>query len=124
MLAFALVGAAYDYQVFKGALAAVPVGQYEVGRALGMPAWVVYWKVVLPQMLPLAKKGWITYAIGTVKRIPIASAISVSEILYVTKQGIAATNAPFLFPRDRGGALRADRLAAALLERVARRVPG
>lgn len=97
VFAFALVGAAYDYQVFKGALAAIPVGQYEVGRALGMPAWVVYWNVILPQMLPLAKKGWITYAIGTVKRISIASAISVSEILYVTKQGIAATNAPFLF---------------------------
>jgi His/Glu/Gln/Arg/opine family amino acid ABC transporter permease subunit len=97
VLAFALVGAAYDYQVFKGALAAIPVAQYEVGRALGMPAWLVHLKIVLPQMLPLAKKGWITYAIGTVKRISIASAISVSEILYVTKQGIAATNAPFLF---------------------------
>jgi His/Glu/Gln/Arg/opine family amino acid ABC transporter permease subunit len=97
IVAFALVGAAYDYQVFKGALAAIPIAQYEVGRALGMPVWLVHLKVILPQMLPLAKKGWITYAIGTVKRISIASAISVSEILYVTKQGIAATNAPFLF---------------------------
>ena len=48
-------------------------------------------------MLPLARKGWITYAIGTVKRLSIASAVSVSELMYVTKQGIAATNAPFLF---------------------------
>jgi His/Glu/Gln/Arg/opine family amino acid ABC transporter permease subunit len=97
VIAFALVGAAFDYQVFKGALAAVPRTQYEAGRALGLSGPAVYARIVLPQMLPLAKKGWITYAIGTVKRISIASAISVSEILYVAKQGIAVTNAPFLF---------------------------
>lgn len=44
-----------------------------------MPDWLVYLKIILPQILPLAKKGWITYAIGTVKRISIASTISVSE---------------------------------------------
>lgn len=97
IIAFTLVAAAFDYQVFKGALAAIPNGQVEAGRALGLPMHVIHFRVVLPQMLPLAKKGWITYAIGTVKRISIASAISVSEVLYVAKQGIAVTNAPFLF---------------------------
>jgi His/Glu/Gln/Arg/opine family amino acid ABC transporter permease subunit len=97
IIAFTLVASAFDYQVFKGALAAIPFGQVEAGRALGLRYHVIYGRIILPQMLPLAKKGWITYAIGTVKRISIASAISVSEILYVTKQGIAVTNAPFLF---------------------------
>jgi His/Glu/Gln/Arg/opine family amino acid ABC transporter permease subunit len=97
IIAFTLVATAFDYQVFKGALAAIPNGQVEAGRALGLPTYVIHLRVVLPQMLPLAKKGWITYAIGTVKRISIASAISVSEVLYVAKQGIAVTNAPFLF---------------------------
>ncbi|ODT08936.1 MAG: hypothetical protein ABS58_00210 [Mesorhizobium sp. SCN 65-20] len=97
IIAFALVGIAFDYQVFKGALKAVPFGQYEAGLALGLPKRIVFLRVLIPQVLPLARKGWITYAIGTVKRMSIASAVSVSEILYVTKQGIAATNAPFTF---------------------------
>lgn len=97
IVAFGLVGIAYDFQVFKGALAAVPEGQFEAGRALGLKPWQVHAAVILPQLLPLARKGWITYAIGTIKRISIASAISVSELMYVTKQAIAATNAPFLF---------------------------
>jgi His/Glu/Gln/Arg/opine family amino acid ABC transporter permease subunit len=97
ILAFGLVGIAYDYQVFKGALSAVPYAQFEAGRSLALPTFAIYWRVLLPQVLPLAKPGWITYAIGTVKRVSIASAISVSEVLYVTKQAIAATNAPFIF---------------------------
>lgn len=97
IIAFALVGIAFDYQVFKGALKAVPFGQYEAGLSLGLPKRIVFLRVLIPQVLPLARKGWITYAIGTVKRMSIASAVSVSEILYVTKQGIAATNAPFTF---------------------------
>lgn len=97
IIAFTLVGIAFDYQVFKGALKAVPFGQYEAGLALGLPKRIVFLRVLVPQVLPLARKGWITYAIGTVKRMSIASAVSVSEILYVTKQGIAATNAPFTF---------------------------
>ena len=97
IIAFTLVGIAFDYQVFKGALKAVPFGQYEAGLALGLPRRIVFLRVLIPQILPLARKGWITYAIGTVKRMSIASAASVSEILYVTKQGIAATNAPFTF---------------------------
>lgn len=97
LVAFVLVGTAYDYQVFKGALSAIPQGQFDAGKSLGMRNWKVFGLVIVPQMLPLARKGWITYAIGTVKRLSIASAVSVSEILYVTKQAIAATNAPFLF---------------------------
>jgi len=97
LIAFSLVGIAYDYQVFKGALIAIPLGQMEAGRALGLSTLQIYRAILVPQMLPRAKRGWITYAIATVKRVSIAAAVSVSEILYVTKQAIAATNSPFVF---------------------------
>jgi His/Glu/Gln/Arg/opine family amino acid ABC transporter permease subunit len=97
IVAFVLVGIAFDYQVFKGALSVIPRGQFDAGRALGLSGGRLLGLIILPQMLPIARKGWITYAIATVKRLSIASAVSVSEIMYVTKQGIAATNAPFLF---------------------------
>ncbi len=97
IVGFGLIGIAFDYQVFKGALSAIPSGQFDAGRALGLSGLRLFSLVVLPQMLPLARKGWITYAIATVKRLSIASAVSVSEVMYVTKQAIQTTNAPFLF---------------------------
>jgi His/Glu/Gln/Arg/opine family amino acid ABC transporter permease subunit len=97
IVAFWLVGAAYDYQVFRGALSAIPEGQMDAARSLGLRRFASFRLVILPQLVPLAKAGWITYAIGTVKRLSIASAISVTELLYVTKQAIAATNRPFVF---------------------------
>lgn len=97
VLGFWLVGAAYDYQVFRGALNSVPRGQYEAGRALGLSPWQVLRFVVIPQMFRIALGPWATYATGALKRMSIASAVSVSEIMYVTKQGIAATGKPFEF---------------------------
>ena len=84
VVAFGLIGIAYDYQVFKGALSAIPRGQFEAGRALALPTVAIYRQILLPQLWPLAKPGWITYAIGTVKRVSIASAVSVSEPIWLT----------------------------------------
>lgn len=97
ILGFALVGAAYDHQVFRGALAALPAGQVEAARALGLSSFHTTLFIVLPQMLRLAITPWITYATGAVKRLSIASAASVAEVMQVTKQAIAVTNQPFEF---------------------------
>jgi His/Glu/Gln/Arg/opine family amino acid ABC transporter permease subunit len=97
ILGFTLIGAAYEYEVFRGALRAVPAGQYEAARALGIPWPSMMRRIVLPQVLRIAVTPWVTYATGSVKRISIASAVAVSEIMYVTKQAISFTNAPFEF---------------------------
>ena len=97
ILGFWLIGSAYDYQVFRGALASVPTGQYEAGRALGLKTWPLMRLIVIPQMLRIALGPWATYATGTLKRMSIASAISVSEVMYITKQAIATTGKPFEF---------------------------
>jgi His/Glu/Gln/Arg/opine family amino acid ABC transporter permease subunit len=97
ILGFTLIGAAYEYEVFRGALRAVPAGQYEAARALGIPWPSMMRRIVLPQVLRIAVTPWVTYATGSVKRISIASAVAVSEIMYVTKQAISFTNASFEF---------------------------
>jgi ABC-type amino acid transport system permease subunit len=53
--------------------------------------------VVIPQMARIALGPWATYATGALKRMSIASAVSVSEVMYVTKQAISATGKPFEF---------------------------
>jgi His/Glu/Gln/Arg/opine family amino acid ABC transporter permease subunit len=97
VLGFWLVGGAYDYQVFRGALSSVPRGQFEAGRSLGLTPWQVLRLVVIPQMARIALGPWATYATGALKRMSIASAVSVSEVMYVTKQAISATGKPFEF---------------------------
>ncbi len=97
VLGFWLVGSAYDYQVFRGALASVPRGQFEAGRSLGLTPWQVLRHIVIPQMGRIALGPWATYATGALKRMSIASAVSVSEVMYVTKQAISATGKPFEF---------------------------
>ena len=97
VLGFWLVGCAYDYQVFRGALRSVPAGQYEAGRALGLGQWQLLRCVVIPQMFRIALGPWATYAVGALKRMSIASAVSVSEVMYVSKQAISATGKPFEF---------------------------
>ena len=49
VLAFALNTAAYQAEIFRGAIRSVPRGQWEAARALGLHALPLLWKVVLPQ---------------------------------------------------------------------------
>lgn len=97
ILGFTLVGAAYEYEVFRGALKSVPRGQYEAARALGISWRSMILRIVMPQMLRIAVTPWVTYATGSVKRISVASAVAVSEIMFVTKQAIAFADRPFEF---------------------------
>jgi len=97
ILGFTLIGMVYDYEVFRAALKAVPAGQYDAARALGLTNLQTIRKVVLPQVFRIALTPWMTYATGALKRMSIASAIAVSEIMHVTKQAIAVTDMPFTF---------------------------
>lgn len=97
VIGFTAIGAAYEAEIFRAGLAAVPPGQYEASRALGMPPTVYWRRIVLPQVIRIVAGPWITYATGSIKRISIASAVAVSEIMHVTKQAISVTNRPFTF---------------------------
>jgi His/Glu/Gln/Arg/opine family amino acid ABC transporter permease subunit len=97
IIGFVAISSAYEAEIFRAGLAAVPAGQHEAARALGMPLAVRLRRIVLPQALPIVAGPWLTYATGAVKRISIASAVAVSEIMHVTKQAISVTNRPFEF---------------------------
>jgi general L-amino acid transport system permease protein len=51
MVGFTLFTAAYIAENVRGGLAAVPLGQYEAARALGLSGWQVMGLIVLPQAL-------------------------------------------------------------------------
>lgn len=54
VIALSVVFSGYATEVFRGAIAAVPAGQTEAAKSLGLNAWQRWMFVIGPQMLRLA----------------------------------------------------------------------
>ncbi|MGB8926205.1 MAG: arginine ABC transporter permease ArtQ, partial [Pantoea agglomerans] len=50
VIALAMLYAAYASQTLRGALKAVPMGQWESGQALGMKKSAIFLRLIMPQM--------------------------------------------------------------------------
>lgn len=83
MIAIGLHYAAYLSEVYRGALNAVPSGQWEACIALNLPVRRTYFGIVLPQALPLALPGMGNYLIGIFKDTPMLMVIGVTEMMHV-----------------------------------------
>ena len=81
----ALVGlglnyAAYESQVYRAALEAIPKGQYEAAYALGMSPLLAFRRIVLPQALRIALPPMTNDFVSLFKDTSVAFAISVWEL--------------------------------------------
>ena len=83
--AFTLNTAAYQAQIYIGAIRAVPKGQREAGRALGLSRGTIAWKVVLPQALITALRPLGNEVVLMVKGSAIASVITVLDLMGETR---------------------------------------
>lgn len=80
MIGLVIVTTAYLAEDLRGALIAVPRGQYEAADALGLSPWRFIRRILIPQALPVVCAPYFTRAIVTVKATSIASMVAVSEI--------------------------------------------
>ncbi|HEY0124276.1 MAG TPA: amino acid ABC transporter permease [Rhizobium sp.] len=80
MIGLTIVTTAYLSEDLRGALMAVPRGQYEAADALGLSPWRFTRRILIPQTLPILCAPYFTRAIVTVKATSIASIVAVSEI--------------------------------------------
>lgn len=81
-LGLGLITAANLAEIFRGALKAIHVGQWEAARALGMPPMWRMADVIVPQLLRISLPSIVSYAIGLIKDTAIASTIGVPEIAF------------------------------------------
>ncbi|NPD68669.1 amino acid ABC transporter permease (plasmid) [Lichenicola cladoniae] len=81
----------YFAECIRSGLAAIPAGQHDAVRALGLPRLRAARRVLLPQLLPVALPPFIGYATEVVKGSALASAISVAELTGNGYQMIMAT---------------------------------
>lgn len=82
LVAMSLYAGALLAEVFRGGILAVPKGQTEAARSLGMPEFWVWTDVILPQAFRIVIPPLIGVTALIVKVSGIASTIGVTELVY------------------------------------------
>jgi polar amino acid transport system permease protein len=81
VLALILNEAAYLAEIIRAGFLGVPHGQTEAAEALGLPKWLVLWKVTLPQAFRLMLPSLGNSINGLLKSTSITSVISMEELM-------------------------------------------
>jgi polar amino acid transport system permease protein len=92
-----VVSGAYQTEVIRGAIVAIPKGQIEATRAYGMPPFLRLRRVTIPVMLPVALPGLANLWMILLKDTALISVVGFSELLYVGKQAAGSTKHYLLF---------------------------
>jgi general L-amino acid transport system permease protein len=84
-----LFAAAYMAEVVRGGLQAIPTGQYEAARALGLNYWKMMVLVVLPQALKIVIPGIVNSFISLFKDTTLVSIVGIFDLLGIVQAGFA-----------------------------------
>ncbi|MFD1702060.1 ABC transporter permease [Methylopila henanensis] len=85
ILTFTLNTAAYQSEIIRGGMAALPSGQREAASALGLRRFALYVRVLLPQALIGGLRPLGNELVLLVKASSIASAVTVFDLLGATR---------------------------------------
>lgn len=77
---------AYLAEIIRAGIEALPKGQYETGRALGLSHAATMRKIVLPQAFSNMLPSMLSQFISTVKETSLAYVIGVQELTYAANQ--------------------------------------
>ncbi len=81
LIGVAMFASAYMAEVVRGGLAAVPRGQYEAARALGLTYWRMMLLVILPQALRVTLPNIVNTFIGLFKDTSLVFVIGIFDFL-------------------------------------------
>ena len=94
LIAITLFEAAYMAEVIRGGLQALPKGQYEAAKSLGMGYWRMHFLIILPQALKLVIPGIANTFLALVKDTPLIFVVGLSELAGMVN--LAKTNPKWL----------------------------
>ena len=94
LFAITLFEAAYMAEVVRGGLQALPKGQYEAARSLGMGYWKMNVLIILPQALKLVIPGIANTLLALVKDTPLIFVVGLMELAGMIR--LAKTNPNWL----------------------------
>ncbi len=88
---------AYFTETFRGAFLAVPKGQMEAARAFGMKPFLVFRRILFPQMMRYALPGLGNNWQVILKATALVSIIGLTDVVKVAQQAGEATFRTFYF---------------------------
>jgi arginine/ornithine transport system permease protein len=88
---------AYMTETFRGAILAVPHGQLEAGYAYGMGRTLVFFRILLPQMVRHAIPGFGNNWLVLTKATALVSIIGLDDMVRKASLAAGATRMPFTF---------------------------
>ncbi|NJL73094.1 MAG: ABC transporter permease [Candidatus Competibacteraceae bacterium] len=97
VLTIGLISGGFSTEVIRGAILAVPRGQVEAARAVGMRPPLIFWRVVLPQCLRIALPGLGNVWQLTLKDTSLVSVMALAEIMRQAFVAGNSTRQPFVF---------------------------
>jgi polar amino acid transport system permease protein len=89
VLTFTLNTAAYQAEIFRGAIRSVPRGQSEAAAALGLRPFPTFLRVVLPQAMVVALRPLGNEIILMIKGSAVAAVVTVFDLMGVTRLAFA-----------------------------------
>jgi polar amino acid transport system permease protein len=86
VLALGLNVGAYGAEVVRGAIQAVPRGQYEAATALNMSHWTMMRRIIVPQALLAMVPPWGNLFIELLKATALVSLITITDLTFAAYQ--------------------------------------
>ncbi len=93
VIALSLFEGAYSSEIIRSGIVNIPRGQFEAAQSLGLPTSVIYYKVVLPQMLRQTLPMLAGQSVSLIKDSALVSTISIYDL---TMQGQKIVSETFL----------------------------
>lgn len=97
VIALALIFGAYTSQVFRGAFLAIPAGQAEAARALGLGRGQIFFRIQLPQAWRVALPGLSNCWLVLLKDTALVSLIGLADLMNKAQLAASSTHKPFIF---------------------------
>lgn len=94
IIAFSLNTSAYSAEIFRGSIQAVPLGEIEAGKALGMNKVQIFRRIVWPRAFRMALPAYGNEIIFMIKSSALASTITLMDLTGVARTLIAKTYKP------------------------------
>lgn len=94
-IAISIIVGSYATETFRGAFLGVDPGSVEAARALGMNNLQTFIYIRIPEMWRLALPPFGNHMLSLIKDTALISIIGLNETMFVAKQAITVTGAPF-----------------------------
>lgn len=95
VLILGLNAAAYQAEIYRSGIGAVPKGQHEASRSLGLSYGKTMRFVILPQTLRIVLPPTVNNFVTLIKNSVLVSVIGIYELMLITQQLVSNTFRPF-----------------------------